>query len=610
MSEPTRPIRQPTVDADGSLVAHTVATPKSFKVRAKVTVGSRKVIPVIFVPGIMGTNLRVRAGSSEVQDQKEQSSGTAQATTAGAATHREQSTTRFPDEGFDMTPGEPIWRPPNGVFDGLYEASKWKARNPAMRQRLLDPTALEVDGDGDLGAEVAGLSHKEMRSRGWGEIHLDSYGAVLEKLQTYLDTTFRLDKQGKREIRVHWKRVMQSNPADWGARSIDRVTEHELEKFATYQYPVYAVGYNWLESCADSAQRLSQRIDQIKAYWRSRKHECDRVILVTHSMGGLVARACARMRSSSTDDGADIAGIIHGVMPTFGAPVAYRRIACGTEGERYTNGLVDNIKANRFVEIAGTTPADTMAVMATAPGVLALLPNHLYPGPWLLVKAITRINNEDVERQVLALPTGNPYVMYRDFNSWFRLVDPELADPAGIHQRRKPSNGQPGVGQSAVTYAIRKAIDAAEHLHRNVLSIPGKDGKAADRPYFHPNTYAFYGSEDERRAYGTVRWAARVSPGSGLVLTPSNMLNGRPAAGTANGARDVCIEGGAKLRFQVWGQDAPGDDTVPRQSAAGVAPYVREVYAARGFGHQDCFSNDAMLSLTRHLIVKIVQGIK
>jgi hypothetical protein len=65
MSEPTRPIRQPTVDTDGSLLAHTVATPKSFKVRAKVTVGSRKVIPVIFVPGIMGTNLRARSAKSE-----------------------------------------------------------------------------------------------------------------------------------------------------------------------------------------------------------------------------------------------------------------------------------------------------------------------------------------------------------------------------------------------------------------------------------------------------------------------------------------------------------------------------------------------------------------
>lgn len=610
MSEPTRPIHQPTVDADGSLVAHTVATPKSFKVRAKVTVGSRKVIPVIFVPGIMGTNLRVRTGKPESRTHAGERGSIARPSNAGAESQGEALASAPPDGEAGMAPGEPIWRPPNGTMDGLYEALKWKARNPAMRQKLLDPASLEVDDDGELGAALAGLSVKEMRARGWGEIHMDSYGAVLEKLQTYLDTTFRLDKQGKREVRLHWKRVMQSNPADWGVRSIERVTEPELEKFAAYQYPVYAVGYNWLESCADSAQRLSQRIDQIKAYWRSRKHECDRVILVTHSMGGLVARACARMRGKSTEDSADIAGIIHGVMPTLGAPVAYRRIACGTEGDRYTNGLVDNIRANRFVEIAGTTPADTMAVMATAPGVLELLPNHLYPGPWLLVKTLTRINNEDVERQVLALPSGNPYVMYRDVKSWYRLVDPELADPAGLHQRRQSGTGQNGGAQSGAVLAIRKAIDAAEHLHRNILSMPDKDGNAAGRPYFHPNTYAFYGSEDERRAYGTVRWAARVPAGSGLVLTPANVLNARSTPVTANGVRDVHIEGGARLRFQVWGQDAPGDDTVPRQSAAGVSPFVREVYAARGFAHQDCFSNDAMLLLTRHLIVKIVQGIK
>jgi len=439
-----------------------------------------------------------------------------------------------------------------------------------------------------------------LRARGWGEIHLDSYGDVLEKLQAHLDTTFRLNRMNKREIRDHWKRVMQCDPRKWGVRSVERITEAELEKYAAFQYPVYAVGYNWLESCAVSAQRLNRRIDEIKGYWRARKHACDRVILVTHSMGGLVARACARMRAQDPADPADIAGIIHAVMPTLGAPVAYRRIACGTEGERYASGLVDNVKANRFVDIAGTTPNQTTAVMASAPGVLELLPNHLYPKPWLLVKTLVHVNHEDKEQQVIGLPAGNPYDMYRDMQSWYRLINPKLIDP-GDRYARHPG----GAAQVA-----RAAIDAAEHLHRTVLAVaPGADGRGG-APYFHPNTYAFYGAEDGRRAYGTVSWAARVPVGAGIAVTPANVQSAATAAYGPDGAREVVLEGRTRLTFQVWGQDAPGDDTVPRQSASGVAGHVREVFPANGFGHQDCFTHDAMLLLTRHLIVKIVQGIK
>ena len=598
MSEPTRPIRQPTVDTDGSLVAHSVATPKSFRMRAQVTVGSRKVIPVIFVPGIMGSNLRARAATSatraaepapRVSERNVKQLNKVQATDVGS------------DEKSDTDSDDPAWRAPNGTMDGLREARKWKRRTPATRQRILNPAALEVDDAGELGNEVAGLSPGELRARGWGEVHADSYGVVLAKLQTCLDTTFQIDKRGQREIRVHWKRVMQCSPASWGVRAVERVTEPELEHFAHFQYPVYAVGYNWLESCAVSAQRLNRRIDEIKAFWRSRKHECDYVILVTHSMGGLVARACARLRSANAPGPGDIAGIIHGVMPALGAPVAYRRIACGTESTRYTNGLVDNVKASRFAEIAGVTPAETTAVMATAPGILELLPNHLYPKPWLLVKTLTRVENADKVQDILGLPKGNPYDFYRDTQSWYRLINPHLADPAGLY------GGKP----EAVKEAIEKAVSTAEKFHQSILEKPAEaNGDAVAKAWYHPNSYAFYGVDEGRLSYGTVQWAARVPSGQGVALTSANVRNASLAAQASNGAREVLVEGRLKLKFSVWGQDAHGDDTVPGQSSAGASNHVRAAFAARGFGHQDCFTNDAMLLLTRHLIVKIVQGIK
>ena len=156
MSEPTRPIHQPTVERDGSLVAHTVATPVAFKVRARVTIGSRKVIPVIFVPGSMGSNLRARANLNKRDDDA-------------------------------LRPGEPAWRPPNHLAGKYREADVWETRAPALRQRILDPAILEVDPDGELDFPLCGLDADVMRERGWGEIHADSYGALLVDLQRHLD---------------------------------------------------------------------------------------------------------------------------------------------------------------------------------------------------------------------------------------------------------------------------------------------------------------------------------------------------------------------------------------------------------------------------------------
>lgn len=568
MSEPTRPIHQPRVERDGSLVAHTVATPTSFKVRARLTVGSRKVIPVIFVPGIMGSNLRARLGTQA-------------------------------SPGEVLKPGEAAWRPPNGTTDGFKAARIWSARTPAQRQRILDPGSLEVDPGGELDYPACALDSAVMRERGWGEVHAGSYGKLLSSLQRYLDKTFQRSPRGLREVRPHWLRVMQCDPSRWGVRSIARITEPELEKYATYQYPVYAFGYNWLDSCEVSGERLRKRIDEIKKFWTERKHDCRQVILVTHSMGGLVARACARRSPPGDGSAPDIAGVIHGVMPALGAPVAYRRIACGTEGGNFTNNLKENVKASKFAEIAGDTSAETTPVMAHAPGVLQLLPNHLYPRPWLTIKTLRQVNRRDEVRDFLAFPDGDPYDFYRDMDSWYRMIDPTLADPA---QRFKKT-------QSGVLRQIHAAINAAENFHKNLLSLKdSKDGR--EKPYYHPNTFAFYGSDNALRSYGQIHWVAREQSGSGAALTPAGIRTAKFLASAEGGAREVEINREHRLRFSVWPQDAHGDETVPIQSGAGPKGHIRQIFSTSGYRHQESFDHEDMLLLTRHLIVKIVQDLQ
>lgn len=562
MTEKIRRIQDPTVEPDGSLVVHSVATPESFDIRGGTTIGSTRVIPVIFVPGIMGTNLRVRRD------------------------------VKLPD-GFELKPGDSAWRPPNDVQEALSESRKWKRRNPAQRQQILNANILEVDDSGGLAVSACGLSNEVMRERGWGEIYTGVYGTLLFELQSHLDRTFRVNALKQREIRSYWRQVMDCHPSRWGVRSIEHVTEPELEKYAQFQYPVYGVGYNWLQSCARSADRLVTRIKEIREYWTSRKHECSKVILITHSMGGLVARAAAKKVPGM------IAGVIHGAMPALGAPVAYRRIVGGIEKNGTGNGYKDSLASEIFSEIGGQTTFETTPVMAASAGILQLLPNHLYAKPWLFLRTVATLNKKDTYHDLVGLPRGDPYDLYRDTKSWYRMINPALADPAGLYAEK----------EGGVAAIIGAAIDEAERFHKQVLTKSvEKDGKKSKVPYYHDNTYVFYGADNEHRTYSRISWLARETTGDKVPLTASNIQKAKLFGHAPNGGREVEVEGRYRLRFELEPQDAPGDDTVPEQSGAAPAGHVKQVFGTAGFGHQGSFEDRNMLLLTRHLIVKIVQG--
>jgi pimeloyl-ACP methyl ester carboxylesterase len=562
MTEPTRPLRDSIVQPDGSLLARSIATPTAFKIRGLAYVDSRKVIPVVFVPGTMGTNLRVRRD------------------------------VELPP-GFPLKAGEPAWRPPNSVGGGISEARVWGGRSPGARQMILNPSVLEVDDSGYLDVEQTLLEPSVMRERGWGEVFFTSYGPLLAQLQRDLNMTFAVDVFGERYVRDAWSDVLQAMQGDtrqrWGVRDVEPVTDDELEKYAGYHYPVYACGYNWLQSCGDSSKRLEKRVLDIIAWWQARQHQCKRVILLTHSMGGLVARACAKRIPDK------VAGVIHGVMPALGAPLAYRRIACGTESTTPTNDAVDDYFAGKFADIAGKTTSDTTPVMAAAPGALELLPNQFYPCPWLHVRVIRAAGptgSRETNFDFMHLPSEdepNPYDLYRDSRSWYRLINPALADPAGLYERRK----------GGVSKIISDAISTAENFHREL------------NDYYHSTTFAYFGRDKQHLSYGQIRWVARVTGNaSGVLLTAANVKAARFVEHSPEGARTVEVDKRCKLTFAPEPQDSPGDDTVPHQSGAGPFGKVRQVFTTRGYHHQGSFKDSRMILLTRYCIVKIVQGLE
>lgn len=576
MSETTRPLPPPVPLANCGWGVQSFTSSTEFKVRGLSLVPSNHIIPVIVVPGIMGSNLRAK--------------------------HKPRLGRVINEQNMKVKRGDEAWRPPNGIKEGMKASMAWSDISAGDRQKIFDGPTLEVDDRGALmlldSVDGYVLTEADVRQRGWGEVHADSYGALLHALQTRLNQTFGFDdNEKKRFVQQHWKEVMACEPQKWGLRAFESLTVGHLEKHAQHYFPVYAVGYNWLEDCEQSSQRLEKRVLEIIEFWTKTKRRCDKVILVTHSMGGLVARACAKRIPDK------IAGVIHGVMPAFGAPAAYRRMACGTESSSPDNGPVDNLSASRLAVILGETTEKTTAVLATSPGALQLLPNHLYPGPWLHVRVMTsagkpqsatggiRTNAAGISpaaADYLHLPSArspNPYDLYRDLTSWYRLINPALADPAG--KFRKVKNG--------IEEAIFAAIDTAEKFHRSLGD------------YYHPNTYAFYGDDQQKRSYGQVRWVARQQAGSATVVTAANVNAAHFLNHTALGQRRVRLEGKTDLLFELDQQDARGDGTVPHQSGAGPSGKVKQVFATHGFDHQGSYNHPDMLMLTLRLIVKIVQ---
>lgn len=575
MSEPTRPLPPPSPLPGGGWAIDSFTSSTDYKVMGLALVPADRVVPVIFVPGIMGTNLRAKRTPPP-----------------GSASNGKNT---------KAVPGGVVWRPPNGMKQGLNASDQWKTVSPQDRQRLFDGATLEVDDGGPVMLQNAAygnvLTVADARARGWGEVHADSYGALLDALEIRLNHTFEPDYKGTGSVpRKHWRDVMACAPAQWGLREFEPLTLAHLKKHAQYNFPVYAVGYNWLDDCERSSRRLERRILEIIAFWTGAKQRCDRVILVTHSMGGLVARACARRIPDK------IAGVIHGVMPALGAPAAYRRLACGTESASPDNGPLDDLAASRLALILGETTEKTTPVLSTSPGALELLPNHLYPGPWLHVRVMTGgapppassgghangAGQVTTTRDCLQLPgsrTPNPYDLYRDMDSWYRLVNPALADPAGKYIEEK----------GGVKAAIRTAIATAEQFHRTLGD------------YYHPNTYAFYGDDQRKRAYGQVRWVAWQQAGAATVVTAANVGAASAIGHTALGQRRVRVEGRANLLFTLEQQDARGDGTVPQQSGMAPRGKVRQVFATQGYDHQGAYKHPDMLMLTLRLVVKIVQ---
>lgn len=539
-------------DDEGVPTFESVCSPENFKQRALCVVPPRHVIPVIFVPGIMGSNLR------------------------------------------KIETKQPAWQPPNGLIESLGEVDSRSRQSPAARQTQLNPDSVEVDNTGTvkISSTHYTLKEKEARRRGWGEIHWDGYGKMLLLLEEALnDQYLECGTRHAQQMPV-WKLAQnikqKTHEEHWGSKGDARnISKEEFERLDDYYYPVHACGYNWMESNEKSAERLLKRIDAILDWYQKNPYFVleGRVILVSHSMGGLVTRRAAQQEPDK------ILGIVHGEQPVLGAPVVYRRFRAGTEND----GFFDIIGKMSAI-VLGWDAADTTCVLAHSPGALELLPTKDYQKGWLKI-----VNGEEV---LACLPKGrvvngvqqppDPYAeIYatKAQDVWWGMIDETLIDPAGLVRDKTPFQ------------AFERAMTDARDFH-------GKLGL-----YFHPNTFAHFGAEKEKKnSFHNVCWEGeyRFLRGRPKVngTHAEELMKAKAQSWTLRG--ECTLEfNGEQMEFELAGKDGGGDATVPELSGAAVENAgLKATFRMKGFVHAESYNDKHVQNNTIYCIGRIVQDAK
>ena len=424
----------------------------------------RKVIPIILLPGVMGSNLKLKSVNGDNNSRK-------------------------------------VWR-----IDTPLNMTKWLLPilgNARRRKYLLDPEKTEVDDRGRVieaaSKEISSLqstynqrsndeessidldeegkkadeNHPEnklfgtRRERGWGTVGYFSYGVFLDTFQSWL-----YQPTGELSLKLQSLTEAHSFELDPSAQTTLTFDDDDIKKLENYDFPLYAMGYNWLESNETSARRLQKLVEEtIPAFYKKKGRICDKVILVTHSMGGLVARYYTEV----LEGGKKVYGVINAVQPSVGAAAAYTRMKCGNQKSFF----IDNV--------LGKDGAEMTAVLAQAPGPLQLLPgveyrakcstsqkcstDQKYTPQWLTITA--------PDEKSESFPKTNPYDdIYLNKEQWWCVCEPHLINPFNKKQNKKIMESDWKQYENIIRNKVKK-------FHEE---ISGK---------YHPNTYAFYGVDVE-----------------------------------------------------------------------------------------------------------------
>jgi len=592
-------------------------------IRHDVIVPPGKVIPVIFLPGVMGSNLRM-------------------------------SRRRQANEELARTDNR-AWRPDDlltasgqlDVLGGNGMGNWFKNATPAQRQLVFDPNETEVeyyhytesnnrfdpDGQETLAADtrhqnvpnslspippligtLSPLSKKKnekppratpaqiARWRGWSEVlFAGSYGEMLQTTEYFLNNMIMPEQinpcwqnkptnpSTKKPLeRSDWvygniSSLLLGDPKHLGADSGVAINESDVKKLSKCWYPVHAMGYNFLQSNGKSAVVIAKRIRGLVKGYQARGFKCDEVIIITHSMGGLVARALLHSDYGNmlNDQTIKVLGIYHNVMPTMGAGSAYKRMRFGFKDKV---GKLADIAA-KVIAINGE---HATAILANTPAPLELLPGAAYGKDWLKVI-------DESGKTLWSWPKNNQTALdsiyLQSEEAWWRLINPRWVNPADVEDKD-------GGGLQKVRTRLKNAADFLQSIEKT----------------FHPNCYASFCSSRERVTYGEV-----VFKTQDFLWQPGKMRKALPPPETwkllaDDAKRKLTVQAGEqKLFLLLQHPDAPGDETVPSERSARLIKgnlFVHGEIKGESYEHQASYSDPKVLASMLYSVVQIAKTAK
>jgi hypothetical protein len=599
---------------DGTQSSEGFLTPKEIDTVQRHGFMPERAIPIIFLPGILASNLRIK-------DQKRQN--------------------RLEEE-YGRKKGDKIAWQPDAATSTLPYA--WKSA--AERQLTLDRRTVEVDtfdypeefNGGAVewgyirrnGVEVESNSpilrpyhvrapgkhgppyiavpaEREACLRGWGEVMFGAYGNFLNRLERAMNAMFSHGKPTP-----EWKSVVGVDPRTFGlvTENLPPIDEDDLRQIAeNCFFPVHAIGYNWIQDCGISGREVARRIEKIMASYLDKKILCEKVIVVTHSCGGLVSRALCHPKYGNFEE--KVLGVVYGEQPAIGAAAAYYRMLGGWEP-------ADNVKGKAAAWALGDEGPEVTVMLANGPGGMELLPFKEYGNGWLQIK--------DAEGKVLrSLPEkGDPYEEIYTKTSdevWWGLLRPKWINPAKLKE------------DEAGLKATRKLLkEKVRPLHEAIAS------------YYHPVSYAHYGVDPQRLSFQTVAWEvgapiyqppgrrsdriSRMQPnaeqvdrfpvvtdkGDKKIVLGDTTLDEKEHQRLSNtGAFQPGLPRTSLLARLLPPVD-PGDQTVPVHSADhqyhSKRPEFEGVFRLMGYEHQDSYKDIAVQNATLYSIVQIAREMK
>jgi len=500
----------------------------------------REVIPIIFIPGIMGSRL-VRA--------------------------RDKIKLWDPDDlGFMF-----------GNYGWLKDAAR--KRKALLVGKKFSPYHAHVDNfDEKHNRKMSSTTDKNRVTRGWGGVMWGSYGDILIAMQEH-----------------RWP-----------------------EPFChCFEMPVHAFGYNWCASNYLSGQALSQEIERVIDFYRRGPkgkvggpypRMCNRVILVTHSMGGLVARSACMLHGAKEK----VLGVVHGVQPATGSPAAYWRMKAGFERPRcgpnrtIWDWLRNPIKmakhkivgsASAF--ILGSDGEEVTSLLSNMPGGLELLPTKDYidnasNSSWLNYPG----RNGDIK-----LPALDPYKeIYLLEDPVYRMVNPAWLDPPGNERNATSLQDEERQQVAGAWDRYKEYLLQAQTFHENLGTS------------FHPETYQFYGTDldsPDKIAFSRKPYA----PHHPHVHYDSPFFNKGTYATYVDEKDRILADGEGAVDIVMMGMpDGKGDGTVPVSSGnalridKGRTEMIgtdREAWFS--IGHQDICSTPAAKQFIFGSITQILQ---